>query len=72
MPVDLADVFAVRLSTGVAVAVTGKWAPSQGQEQSHELQVEEIRILGENDATVSLSISSEGPLVQDLIVPPPF
>lgn len=38
------------LSTGVAVAVTGKWAPSLGKGQSHELQVDSVRLLGENDA----------------------
>ncbi|KAF2129947.1 asparaginyl-tRNA synthetase [Dothidotthia symphoricarpi CBS 119687] len=41
------------LSTGVAVAATGRWIPSPGQDQSHELQVENIRILGENDAATS-------------------
>ncbi|CAN9088575.1 unnamed protein product [Alternaria sp. RS040] len=39
------------LSTGVAVTVTGKWTPSPGQGQSHELQVNQVQILGENDAT---------------------
>ncbi|KAI4655737.1 hypothetical protein J4E93_000452 [Alternaria ventricosa] len=39
------------LSTGAAVTVTGKWTPSPGQGQSHELQVNHVRILGENDAT---------------------
>ncbi|KAI4955552.1 hypothetical protein J4E91_001413 [Alternaria rosae] len=34
-----------------AVTVTGKWTPSPGQGQSHELQVNHVRILGENDAT---------------------
>ncbi|PWO25984.1 AsnS, Aspartyl asparaginyl-tRNA synthetase, partial [Pyrenophora tritici-repentis] len=38
------------LSTGVAVTVTGKWTPSPGQGQSHELQVNNVRILGDNDA----------------------
>ncbi|KAL6149609.1 asparaginyl-tRNA synthetase [Exserohilum turcicum] len=38
------------LSTGVAVTATGKWTPSPGQGQSHELQVDQVRILGENDA----------------------
>jgi asparaginyl-tRNA synthetase len=42
----------LRLSTGVAVTFTGTWTPSRGQEQSHELQVSDVRILGENDATV--------------------
>jgi asparaginyl-tRNA synthetase len=41
-----------RLSTGVAVTVTGKWTPSQGQGQSYELQVDDVRILGENNAAV--------------------
>ncbi|KAH3906407.1 hypothetical protein HBI56_198540 [Parastagonospora nodorum] len=41
------------LSTGVAVTVSGKWTPSQGQGQSHELQVDDVRILGENDAATS-------------------
>ncbi|KAF1928810.1 putative asparaginyl-tRNA synthetase Slm5 [Didymella exigua CBS 183.55] len=41
------------LSTGAAVTVTGKWTPSPGGKQSHELQVEDIRVLGANDATTS-------------------
>jgi len=44
-----------RLSTGVAVSVTGEWTPSAGQEQSNELQVKKVTILGENDATVRLA-----------------
>lgn len=47
----LAPQLAEGLSTGVAVNLTGKWTPSPGQEQSHELQVERVQILGENDAT---------------------
>ncbi|EMD68798.1 hypothetical protein COCSADRAFT_81349 [Bipolaris sorokiniana ND90Pr] len=39
------------LSTGIAVTATGKWTPSPGQGQSHELQVTDVRILGDNDAT---------------------
>ncbi|KAH9862117.1 hypothetical protein IAQ61_010320 [Plenodomus lingam] len=38
------------LSNGAAVAVTGTWAPSLGKGQSHELQVDHVRLLGENDA----------------------
>lgn len=41
-----------RLSTGVAVTVTGTWTPSQGQGQSYELQVSDVRVLGDNDAAV--------------------
>lgn len=41
------------LSTGAAVTITGKWKPSPGGKQSHELQVEDIRVLGANDATTS-------------------
>ncbi|CAI6338849.1 unnamed protein product [Periconia digitata] len=41
------------LSTGVAVTVTGRWSPSPGSGQSHELQAETLRIQGENDATTS-------------------
>ncbi|KAF1977140.1 asparaginyl-tRNA synthetase [Bimuria novae-zelandiae CBS 107.79] len=41
------------LSTGVAVAVTGRWTPSPGAEQSFELQADNVRILGSNDATTS-------------------
>ncbi|KAF1830562.1 mitochondrial carrier [Decorospora gaudefroyi] len=47
----LAPQLAEGLSTGVAVTVTGQWTPSPGQGQSHELQVNHVRILGENDAT---------------------
>jgi len=32
------------------VSIRGKWAPSLGKEQSHEVQVDHVRILGENDA----------------------
>lgn len=41
------------LSTGAAVKVTGKWKPSPGGKQSHELQVEGVLVLGANDATTS-------------------
>ncbi|KAJ4291199.1 asparaginyl-tRNA synthetase [Kalmusia sp. IMI 367209] len=41
------------LSTGVAVAVTGRWEPSPGAEQSFELQADRVRVLGDNDATTS-------------------
>lgn len=46
----LAPHLAEGLSTGAAVAVTGKWTPSPGQGQSHELQVESVQVLGANDA----------------------
>lgn len=40
------------LSTGIAVAITGQWKESpSGKEQTYELQAEQIRILGQNDAT---------------------
>lgn len=32
------------------MTISGKWAPSLGKEQSHELQVNHVRIVGENDA----------------------
>lgn len=35
------------------MTVTGKWKPSPGGKQSHELQVEDIRVLGANDAATS-------------------
>ncbi|KAF2033387.1 asparaginyl-tRNA synthetase [Setomelanomma holmii] len=41
------------LSTGVAVTVIGKWTASQGHRQAYELQVDDVRILGENDAATS-------------------
>ncbi|KAH7085505.1 mitochondrial carrier domain-containing protein [Paraphoma chrysanthemicola] len=41
------------LSTGAAVTVTGKWTASQGQGQAYELQVENVNVLGENDAATS-------------------
>ncbi|KAF1956646.1 mitochondrial carrier [Byssothecium circinans] len=41
------------LSTGIAVTVTGQWIPSRASGQSHELQAETVRILGENNATTS-------------------
>lgn len=47
----------IRLSTGAAVAVTGRWTPSLGKGQTHELQAESVRVLGENDAAVSQVIS---------------
>ncbi|KAF2814879.1 asparaginyl-tRNA synthetase [Mytilinidion resinicola] len=40
------------LSTGSAVSITGKWKESpSGKEQSHEIHAENVRILGDNDAT---------------------
>ncbi|KAF2730264.1 asparaginyl-tRNA synthetase [Polyplosphaeria fusca] len=39
------------LSTGAAVSVTGQWTPSPGKEQSRELHVASLRILGHNDAS---------------------
>ncbi|KAF9731442.1 hypothetical protein PMIN06_000455 [Paraphaeosphaeria minitans] len=41
------------LSTGVAVAVTGRWTPSPGAEQSFELHADSVRVLGTNDAVTS-------------------
>ncbi|KAF2121724.1 mitochondrial carrier domain-containing protein [Lophiotrema nucula] len=41
------------LSTGTAVSITGQWKPSPGQGQSHELQADSVRILGDNDAATS-------------------
>lgn len=42
-----------RLSTGVAVSISGQWAASPaGKKQSNELQADVVRILGENDAAV--------------------
>ncbi|KAF2176326.1 asparaginyl-tRNA synthetase [Zopfia rhizophila CBS 207.26] len=38
------------LSTGIAVAITGQWTPSPGQEQTYELQADSVRMLGQNDA----------------------
>ncbi|KAJ4330590.1 asparaginyl-tRNA synthetase [Didymella glomerata] len=35
------------------MAMFGKWTPSPGGKQSHELQVDDIRVLGANDATTS-------------------
>jgi aspartyl/asparaginyl-tRNA synthetase len=37
------------------VAVTGRWTPSPGAEQSFELHADSVRVLGTNDATVSIS-----------------
>ncbi|KAF2501794.1 mitochondrial carrier [Lophium mytilinum] len=40
------------LSTGTAVSITGVWKESpSGKEQSHEIHAENVRILGDNDAT---------------------
>lgn len=47
----------IRLSTGAAVAITGRWTPSPGQGQTHELQADSVRVLGENDAAVSHAMS---------------
>ncbi|OAL46062.1 asparaginyl-tRNA synthetase [Pyrenochaeta sp. DS3sAY3a] len=49
----LAPQLAEGLSTGAAVSVTGKWTPSQGQGQAYELQAEEVKVLGENDAATN-------------------
>ena len=49
---DVAILFQ-RLSTGVAVAITGQWKPSPaGKEQTHELHAEEVQILGQHDVLV--------------------
>ncbi|KAG9197253.1 asparaginyl-tRNA synthetase [Epicoccum nigrum] len=53
MQAVLSPQLAEDLSTGAAVTVTGKWKPSPGGKQSHELQVEDIRVLGANDAATS-------------------
>lgn len=52
-----------RLSTGVAVAVTGRWEPSRGAQQSFELHADTVRVLGDNDAAVSTPPPSQSPLV---------
>ena len=50
-----ADTTWYRLAPGIAVSLTGSWAASPaGKEQSHELQVQQVQILGENDASVCL------------------
>ena len=42
-----------RLSTGAAVRLTGTWEPSPlGKEQSNELRVHHVQVLGDNDASV--------------------
>ncbi|KAF2278373.1 asparaginyl-tRNA synthetase [Westerdykella ornata] len=51
--VVLAPQQASGLSTGAAVAITGQWVPSPGQEQSHELQANSVRVLGPNDAATN-------------------
>ncbi|ORY15801.1 mitochondrial carrier domain-containing protein [Clohesyomyces aquaticus] len=38
------------LSTGAAVAITGRWKASPGRAQVRELHAESVRILGQNDA----------------------
>ena len=43
-----------RLATGIGVRMTGLWKRSPpGAKQKHELHVEELKILGETDASVS-------------------
>jgi asparaginyl-tRNA synthetase len=39
-----------RLSYGTAVKVTGHWQPSHGKGQAYELQVDHLKVLGENNA----------------------
>lgn len=41
---------AAPLSNGTAVELTGEWKTSTGTEQSHELQVTNVKVLGQNDA----------------------
>ncbi|KAK5125250.1 hypothetical protein LTR85_000926 [Meristemomyces frigidus] len=41
---------AAQLSTGASVKLTGSWQASTGKKQSHELQVNAIGLLGDNDA----------------------
>lgn len=38
------------LTTGASVQLTGRLVPSPGQEQQHELQVEQLQLLGECDS----------------------
>ncbi|KAL6709538.1 asparaginyl-tRNA synthetase [Coniothyrium glycines] len=47
----LAPQLADGLSTGAAVTITGQWSTSLGQGQSFELQVTDVQVLGDNDAT---------------------
>lgn len=41
---------AAKLSNGTAVRLTGDWRASQGSQQSRELQVSSLKVLGKNDA----------------------
>lgn len=44
-----------RLGTGTSVAITGQWVPApRGKEQSAELQVQQVTVLGPTDAEVRL------------------
>ncbi|KAH8888658.1 asparaginyl-tRNA synthetase [Thozetella sp. PMI_491] len=46
VPVDQAD----GLSVGAAVRLTGSWVSSPGRNQSHELHVSQVEVLGPSDA----------------------
>ncbi|KAK3388535.1 hypothetical protein B0T20DRAFT_364981 [Sordaria brevicollis] len=48
VPVDTNQ--AEGLAIGAAVRLTGKWVPSPGASQSHEMQVTRVEILGPSDA----------------------
>ena len=48
----------VSLGTGTAVRLSGVWRSSpSGKEQSHELHVEDVQVLGPANPEVSLQIS---------------
>lgn len=40
------------LTVGAAVRLTGSWVSSPGASQSHELHVDQVKILGPSDAKV--------------------
>ncbi|KAG2177578.1 hypothetical protein INT44_008090 [Umbelopsis vinacea] len=42
------------LTTGASVKLTGQLVPSPGQEQQHELKVDQVEVLGESDSTYPL------------------
>ncbi len=48
-----------RLGTGAAVLISGRWQPAPpGKEQSYELNVDDLRILGPTDSEVSAAVRS--------------
>lgn len=53
-PIEAHELIHFSLSTGSAVCLTGRWQASPNDKvQSHELHVQDVRLIGEAEAAVS-------------------